>query len=201
MTLAEYIAGIETMTKQPIPDPSPRRDKLAERYAEVVAAVQNRTPNLLEQGIQYTDNRVTRQLFTSLTGLTLPKTQRDTLAVLTAYIGTERVAEHQRQKEQAEADAKAERDRKRIWYIVERFRSGETITGDELIDVSRWLGAEIHPRTVGMLRDKVRFIRKDGTANVKPGTRLPGNTLWPLINLVVAGTDEPVATTAQEATV
>ncbi len=193
MNLSEYIAGIEKVSGQPVPDGSPRWVKLAERYAETLRAIQERTPNLLEQGIQFPENRVSRALFTAETGIALPKTQRGSLAVLTGYVGAEKVDADRRAKEQAEADRKGEAERKRIGCIVERFRGGATITGAELVDAAHSFGADIHPRTIGVLCRKVSAIKRDGTAAARPGTSLNGNTIWPLIRLVLAGTDEPAA--------
>lgn len=192
MTLNEYIAGIEKVSGHPVgPEGSPHWLRLAERYAETLKAIQERTPDLLEQGIQYTDNRVSRALFTAETGITLPKTQRDSLRVLTEYVGADKVAASDRAKDEAEADATAEREQNRIRSIIERFQVGSAITGTELVDVARALGADIHPRTVGQLRDKVSGVKRCGTFTCRKGTRLNWNTLLPLVRLVVAGTDEP----------
>lgn len=180
MTLTEYIAGIEKVSGHPVgPEGSPRWVKLAERYAECLRAIQDRTPNLLEQGIQYTDNRVSRALFTAETGIVLPKTQRDSVKVLREYAGADRVDAADRAKEQAEAERKADAERRRLAGIVERFRAGQDVTGAELVDGARACGHNPHPRTVGMVRDKVITLNREGVGRIR-GT-VSGDTIGDMI--------------------
>jgi hypothetical protein len=194
MTIHEYIAGIEKVSGHPVgPEGSPHWLRMAERYAETLRAIQDRTPALLEQGIQYPDNRVSRALFTAETGIVLPKTQRGSLAVLIEYVGADRVAEVEQAKHDRENAERAERERVRLADIITRFAAGQDVSGSDLLDAAKSLGMDVHPRTAGTF-NKLRTVNANGNyrpypkfCTVKPNP----DTFWPVVKLVAAGTDEP----------
>lgn len=192
MTLHEYIAGIEKVSGQPVgPEGSPHWLRLAERYAETLKAIQERTPALMEQGIQFPENRVSRALFTAETGIAMPKTQRESLAVLVAYVGAEKVAEADRAKADAERLDAERKERDRIDRLTREFRGGLKVCGADLLVIARSMGVAVHPRTAGVLK-KLATVNKDGIYSVYgryAGTKPNGNTFWPLIEAVVGVAD------------
>ncbi|AMV35703.1 hypothetical protein VN12_26660 [Pirellula sp. SH-Sr6A] len=102
------------------------------------------------------DNRCSREMFQKLTGLQLPPGVKATREFLIAYIGPEWVSQQQ-EKERAEREAEAKRDREQqeAYYaglmdeIATRTKSGQNISGRELVNLARHIGIQVHPRTAG----------------------------------------------------
>lgn len=116
-------------------------------------------------------NLITRNLFTGITGIALPRGQGATDAILADYFGESLVAYRDKQdtERRAKADArqavedaeKAKADAKeaeRMAGVESRCRAGENVGGDELVDLCRKLGVFVHPRSVKLWRDKIAAI-------------------------------------------
>ena len=118
------------------------------------------------------DNRDSRRMFTDLTGIELPKTQKGTDPIIEVYIGAEFIKawKDRRDAERAEKEA-AERQRKAdehaawISKIATCLAGDKPIGGDALLDYARHIGIKVHPRTAGTLLRRVDSIR-EGQAHV-----------------------------------
>lgn len=121
------------------------------------------------QGMLHPDNKISRQLFTDVTGVTLPPTVGGTQAIVRAYVGDElwnryfaaREAERL-QVEQEKADAAKLIEDQRLASIKSRFLANEYIKGAEFVDLAKSLEVSIHPRTIGVLREKIHEVAFDG---------------------------------------
>lgn len=123
-----------------------------------------------------THNTATRSLFFGITGIALPSTNRETDAVVRAYCGAETVAriEAQQKNERNAADTakRLETQRKidaRKATLSAKVAANESIPGDDLAELCGMLGIELHPRTVGMLRKRVRSINANSASIVGKG--------------------------------
>lgn len=130
----------------------------------------------MNDGRYHPDNRASRRLFTAITGIDLPKTNAGTREVLRAFIGEESALAFEEEvrlaKEAREAEHVAKEAAKRDAYlstIKAKFLAGGGVNGDELVDLARSLGIEIHPRSVGMLRKRVVWICEDKARIYKGG--------------------------------
>lgn len=120
----------------------------------------------------HTCNKASRNLFEGLTGIKLPKTNRETDIVIIDYIGKDYV-EEQRENARKESQRLLEQEKnkqeskqkERIDGIKQRVKGNVPIGGDELADVAIDLGIYVAPATVGMLRRKISSI-SNGTATV-----------------------------------
>lgn len=114
------------------------------------------------------ENKYSRRLFTAITGIKLPKTYRETLPVLNAWLGQERIAamnaaiaaekeaqDRQRQAEYEELNAKREARLKPL------ILANEPITGPDLLFLANRYNIEVAPRTAGFIANKVLKIQKD----------------------------------------
>ena len=149
---------------------------------ELTAAILDRAAlcKHIRTGTFHPRNPLLRALFAELTGITLPRTTGATKAALIDYIGRETFDAYARRREQecrAEEEAKcaAEQARQdeRLAGILRDLRQGEDVTGPELVDAARALGIDVHPRTVGTLRRRVRLAGASGISYV--GARLPSS--------------------------
>jgi hypothetical protein len=122
-----------------------------------------------------TSNNWTRRLFVDLTGIPLPSTNRETDIVLRQYCGEVCVgieAEQQREREAKEQAKQAAEQVKRDTIkakLSARVAVNESISGEELAELCSMLGIELHPRTIGLLRKRVRAINSGSASIVGKG--------------------------------
>lgn len=123
----------------------------------------------LASGMLHPSNKNWRAMFKQLTGVSLPATMAGTREAVRQFIGAEtfdrmgqlrdadRERAQQEKHDKIKADAAA-RMSKIIAEASDRVRAGDYIDGDTLVTLCRHLGIEVHPRTVSMLRKRVRSI-------------------------------------------
>lgn len=122
-----------------------------------------------------THNTETRSLFFGITGIALPSTNRETDAVVRAYCGEvcARIEEQQAAEREAKEKEKALAEQKkrdaRKAQLSAKVAANESIPGDDLAELCGMLGIELHPRTVGMLRKRVRSINAHSASIVGKG--------------------------------
>ncbi len=128
-----------------------------------------------KRGRFHPSNPNSRRLFQDLTGLKLPPTVSGTDQAVREYVGNEaidaedeRIAKDRRDGLERDAAIKKMACDKRISAISAKVAGQEVhnlpagaIDGDELIDLARHLGIEMHPRTVGMIRKRLSWINSN----------------------------------------
>lgn len=67
-----------------------------------------------------------------------------------------RIERERKAAERAEREREAEK--KRLAELRLALSAGDPIDGSDLVDVARWLGIDVHPRTVGMLRQRIASV-------------------------------------------
>lgn len=119
-------------------------------------------------GALHPDNKHTRTLFTRLTGISLDNTARGVYLTIegTAYGDAVTAYHQQRQEEEQAEQQRIEEERRRKYVahidrITECVRRNEPITGDELVDLCRHHNILLHPRSIGMWRERIVGINKD----------------------------------------
>lgn len=158
------------------------RDKVVGMWREVAADFCNHESlfDRVKRGALHPSNKLWRAMFTRLTGVALPGTVSGTLNGVKSYIGEaefNRMALERDSARQAEVDAreakeKANADAKFQAIIdgaVVRMQAGESVDGETLVTVCRHLGIDVHPRTVGMLRTRVRQINAESARIIGRG--------------------------------
>lgn len=120
-----------------------------------------------------TANKLSRQLFESITGIQLGTTNKSAAAALKAYIGQEviqaRTAAKLQELEARQAAERSKRDarhRENLDSIRARVKADQAIDGEDLITLARELNIPLHPRTVGTARRRLVSINS-GTARIK----------------------------------
>lgn len=124
-------------------------------------------------------NKHWRKLFTGLTGVKLPRTVKGTVAAVREHIGAERYDQILAdRKAKVEAKKQAEREKReakqREWEeeirveLAERLKADEPLNGEEIVDAAKLFGLKLHPRTVGMFRNRVVSIQAN-TARASGG--------------------------------
>lgn len=149
---------------------------------ELAEHIRTRSPEFVRrvmQGMLYPNNKHSRQLYESITGETLPRSVKDTEALVwnwpevKAY--REQRAAERDAKEKQRAAEEQQRQAKYIAELSEAVRNDEPISGESLVDLAKHLGLSIHPRTVGTLRNRVgslnsssgrAFSTRSGTFNL-----------------------------------
>lgn len=99
--------------------------------------------------------------------------------------GEKAAAAEKAEKQAADAAKAAEKERARVARvegIIARIKNDEMVSGDELVDAARHLGIEVHIRTIGMLRERVKSINS-GQAKIT-GERSIGNSGYELYSAV-----------------
>lgn len=154
--------------------------------AEIADAIATRSEKLLSRicsGMLHPDNPRSRKLFTGVTGIPLPPTVSGTDAALAADPVWGPALADYRRKADREAAERRNAESARLEDLRQRFASGERVTGDELIDVARAAGIDVHPRTAGTLRRRVVEIG-GGSARVRGGACPDG--VWALYHATLA---------------
>ena len=171
------------------------KERAAARWQSVVDTFADKAATALgaESGRFHPSNKDTRALFATVTGIKLPATVGGTMAAIAEYVGEEgakaiadaRQAYEERtarEREAREADIAA-KHAKRIETIKTDILGGRPVSGEDLIDIARHLEIDVHPRTVGMVRNRVISI-SDGSARIS-GVGL-SDSAWRLFRLVKA---------------
>lgn len=149
---------------------------------ELATAIRDKSELFIKkasQGMLHPSNGASRRLFTAITGIVLPSTVGGTDKALQEYAGVEIGA--YRAAKQAERDAKesaekAKEDakyRERIDKVIGLVRGGEMVEAEQLIDLVRHLGIDVHPRTIGAIRTHVVTIGPEGARVYKRKTKAP----------------------------
>lgn len=146
-----------------------------------------------QRGRFHPDNKVSRRLFSDLTGIDLGKTCSNARKALEEYVGHDVVKARQDRLE-AEYQARQEAERAKNKAIEDaivdgatsKIKAGEMISGDSLLAVAKRFNIAVHPRTVGTINKRVVAIG-DGTARVSGKQSLPG-TVFDLFKAVKAAT-------------
>jgi len=138
------------------------------------------------RGRFYYENKLSRQLFESVTGIPLGTTNKSAAIALKAYIGDDVIKarsaaklaelEARQTAERAKQDA---RRREQLESIKARVNADETIDGEDLIALAREMNIPLHPRTIGTARRRLIAINS-GTARIKTTKsvkRLP-DAIW-----------------------
>lgn len=136
--------------------------KLKGEIAKIVQRILDRDVRLLEAETFHPSNKMYRDIFSRVTGQTLPGSANETRQVVADYIGSDKLkaAEDARAAVAAEKElAKQAAEAARLASIAKRF--DDQITGQELLDLARHHGIEVHPRTAGMLKSRVLSIGRD----------------------------------------
>ena len=143
-------------------------------------------------------NKMTRRLFAALTGIKLPATVQMTHAVMLDYLGRDRVAAIDAKREaERVAEETAKRDKReadkaaRLERIKQQMVADTAIGGDELLDIARTLGIDVHPRTAGMLKRRVNSIRRGQAGIVKGGSVQAAFDLYKQCLVLFAGEAQP----------
>lgn len=117
-----------------------------------------------QRGRFHPDNANSRRMLESVLGIALPPTVGGTRDAIREYLGEFWDNWHAARKAEYAAAAE-ERERKRLQEIHdkrdklrEKFIGTRTVSGDEPADLARYLGIDVHPRTVSMLRKRVKWI-------------------------------------------
>lgn len=150
-----------------------RQRSIALEFAEGIRSRPDTFMRKISTGLLHPSNGNSRRLFEGLTGQVLPAGANATVDFvfqffhpeLSAYLAkaqAERVAkENERQQKAADAE-KARLDKARASVL-----QGEWVLSEELIDLARSVGVDPHPRTVGSLRKRVRFMRMNADNSVE----------------------------------
>ena len=163
----------------------------AEAVAESITSRSREFAERITNGALYPDNKATRQLFTALTGIELPRTVGGTESAIAADpVWGPLVADCRRERQEAEAErvklAEAERMEREAAELAasrQRFAAGERVTGCELLAVARSIGIDVHPRTAGTLKSRVVEIG-GGSARIRGG-RCPDG-VWEVYRAALA---------------
>lgn len=137
-------------------------------FAKRAAEMQDKRAcaKLLRIGCFDRHNQAYRGMFTELTGVQLPKDHTGTVETVRAYVGQDTYDAIRNEQEAmrlalVEETRRKEAEQQSAWIekTVAALRSDEFVSGDDLVKFARYKGIEVHPRTVGMIRKRVRFIR------------------------------------------
>lgn len=125
----------------------------------------------LRNGTFHPSNRNYRKAFHGLTGIKLPAGANATRDAVREWIGEEFVAAKEAEAASSRAAAEYENERKRAEAhatAMDRLKAkfSEGLTGEELLELARHVGIDVHPRTAGMLKRRIAWIG-DGTARVR----------------------------------
>jgi hypothetical protein len=159
---ARIVADVERLTKQ----------------------INDKDPKIALNGTFHPSNRYYRKLFKIITGIELPNGSNDTREAVIKWVGQDKIDALNKAKEDekaAERAIEAQKEQEYINKLKEKVIKDESITGDELVDVARSLNIEIHPRTVGMLRNRVRGITSSQARITGKST---GNSPWEIYKQV-----------------
>lgn len=167
----EHVAGLATQTVKDMES----ADRLMDR---------------IRRGAFHPDNKITRRLFTDLTGIVLPSTVSGTKQALREYVGTDvydgyytEIEEVRAADRRAREEAAQEANALRVEKLKRAIADDTPVSGDELLDVARAVGIEVHPRTAGTLRRRVVEIQS-GCGRVRGG-QAP-DSVWSLYRRVKA---------------
>lgn len=120
------------------------------------------------RGLYHPSNPLCRRIFCAVTGLTLPGTVSGTNQVVCEYVGQQVIDKYEQnllQEKEAEENARVAKRRQEFEAWVAKVTADviadEMISGDDLATLCRHLNIELHPRTIGTLRNRVHLIKSD----------------------------------------
>lgn len=134
------------------------RETIGQEVDKLLGRIAVKDINILLTGTLHPSNKIYRKIFTEETGVNLPNGANETRQVVASWIGEDKLdAYHQEKadKEKRIADEKAAKEAARLNVIHQKVRDDIPIDGDSLVDLCRYLGVELHPRTAGTLRKRV----------------------------------------------
>jgi hypothetical protein len=158
--------------------------KTAADVERVTKLINDKDPKIALNGTFHPSNRYYRKLFKIVTGIELPNGSNDTREAVIKWVGQDKIDALNKAKEDekaAERAIEAQKEAERINNIKDKVIKDESITGDELVDLARSLNIEIHSRTVGMLRNRVRGIN---SSQARISGKSTGNSPWQLYKQV-----------------
>ncbi len=174
-----------------------RQSKIVQ--AEQLASdIRNHSPKIVERiatGLLHPDNKLSRAVFSEVTGIALPSTVGGTDRVIQAsnpwgQLLVDYWAEYRKQRDAKQAELENARQAKLLESVnrsIESLKANNPISGDELVDVAKHLGLAPHIRTIGTLRKRVVSIRP-GQCRIAGGNVPDG--VWQLLNSVMSALTE-----------
>lgn len=124
-----------------------------DQFERLIVRIHSKDPTLATYRTLGLQNKASRFVFTAITGLPLPLTERGTQDVLTSWLGDaweDYQARKINEREEKEASVRA-KEHARLTAIHARVRAGEPVDGPELADILTVL-YKMPPRTIGTLR-------------------------------------------------
>ncbi len=167
------------------------REKKRHDARELATGIETRSEWFLKRvqsGLLHPDNKTSRKLFEMTTGITLPKTLAATRDVVNSYCGvalSELVNKQNAERDEAdrkEREQQAIEETKRLERIAENIRTNRSVSGDEVLDIARHIGIDVHPRTAGSLRKRV--VGVVGTSARISGKGTLSDGVWDVIRTV-----------------
>lgn len=134
-------------------------------------------------GSLHPSNKNTRKMFEQWSGKKLPPSPGATEGFLKEFIGAEIVDAYyarreadEKAAEKAKADAENARALARLADLATKVSNDQPIDGHGMVDLAKWLGIELHPRTIGAIRDRVNQIQQGKALLI--GRRPLPDTVW-----------------------
>ena len=155
------------------------RERKRQDGVDLAENIREKSPVFMKrfrQGLLHMDNKLSRMLFEAVSGVQLPNNTSGAYRIIEEWCGDSLVQYDLARKEELErleADRKAEEDRRRseeIGKICSRISGGQPVCGTELLDIARHLSIDVHPRTAGTLKRRVRSIGGEGARISGKGT-------------------------------
>ena len=126
--------------------------------------------NRVENGLLHPDNKVSRQLFSDVTGIRLPKTVKGTHKTILENYGPEidKIRKDRQDEKDRTAAEKQEKEAAKMRQLLGQtygvLRNGGQVGGEILATLCRYYDLGIAPRTMGVL-DNPRRIKSVGLKN------------------------------------
>ena len=145
------------------------RGRLIKQAGELQASINNKAElwEHCRRGRLDPCNKASRMVFERTTGLKLPASSTATSKFIAEYVGSDIVDASRKAREDAANAFEKAREEKRaeahasnIARITLTIVSAGRISGDDLIDIARHLGIDVHPRTVGSIRRNLIWIEQ-----------------------------------------
>lgn len=133
-------------------------------------SIENKSLEVLDRidnGLFHPDNKVSRRLFERVTGIDLPATVGKTMAVVENWAGQALIdhrnakLEAQKEKERAELEQEQKIKEERMGVLGKKVLANQNLNGPELVELAQYFNLKLHPRTVGMIRDKVTWVNSE----------------------------------------
>lgn len=161
-------------------------NRIRKEAEELAQSILDKSPEWVKRvasGQLHPSNGRSRRLFSALTGIKLPSTVKGTKEAVHSYMGQElddyfAAKEAERvEKARAKSEKEAQRQKESLAASLKALKNKERLGPEQLIEVARHLGVNIHPRTVGAIRKHLIEISDYITRVRKQKTRMP-QTVW-----------------------